>query len=304
MAAENDHSMAAGAWALVHRQHGVISRDQLLALGFSEAAIRHRVKTGRLHRIFPGVYAVGRRELTRHGLFIAAVLACGDRAVLSHASAAELWGIRRREPGPIEISVPRTRRVRRTGIRAHRRAVVVTTRRHGIPVTTPIWTVVDLAPRLSGDEREALIGEADKLDLVHLRPLRAALDDMPGQPGVAILKELINRHTFVLTHSQLERWFVPIAFRVGLPRPTSQVWLDKYRVDFLWPELGLVVEADGGRYHRTAMQQTIDARRFQAHAKAGLVPLRFTHWQIRYAPHEVEDVLAPVVARLTAAAAG
>jgi very-short-patch-repair endonuclease len=298
------HSIAAGAWALVKRQHGVISRGQLLALGFSTHAIDHRIETGRLHPVYAGVYAVGRKELSRLGAFIAAVLACGEAAALSHASAAELWKIRPRTSGDIEVSVASSKRVRRPGITVHRRATIETTRHHAIPVTTPICTLVDIASLLSNDECEAAIGEADKLDLVHPGPLRAALDEIPGRPGVNLLKRLIDRHTFVLTDTQLERWFLPIARRVGLPRPLTQVWVNGCRVDFYWPDIGLVVEADGGRYHRTPMQQTKDARRFQAHTAAGLVPLRFTHWQIRYAPDEVEAVLAAVVARLAVAATG
>jgi hypothetical protein len=304
MGGKTVQSIAAGAWALAKRQHGVITRAQLLALGFSAHAIDHRIATGRLHPIHAGVYAVGRKELTRHGAFIAAVLSCGEGAALSHASAAELWKIRPRVGGALEVSLPLARRAKRKGIKVHRRATMETTRHHAIPVTTPICTLVDIAPLLSNDECEAAIGEADKLDLVHPGPLRAALDEMRGRPGVNLLKRLIDRHTFVLTDTQLERWFLPIAHRVGLPPPLTQVWLNGGRVDFYWPGLGLVIEVDGGRYHRTPMQQTKDARRFQAHTAAGLVPLRFTHWQIRYAPHEVESALIPVVARLTVAAAG
>src|SRR5690349_5849655 len=90
-------------WALVRRQHGVIARRQLLARGVSADAIRHRVATGRLYRLRRGVYAVGRRDVTRHGELMAAVLACGQGAVLSHRSAAELWGILPRWPGPIHV---------------------------------------------------------------------------------------------------------------------------------------------------------------------------------------------------------
>jgi hypothetical protein len=108
-------------WALVGRQHGVVSRPQLLALGYSREAIAHRLATGRLHVVWRGVYAVGRPQLTREGLFMGAVLACGDGAVLSHESAAELWGIRRSRAGPIEVSVPGGRNPRRNGIKTHRR---------------------------------------------------------------------------------------------------------------------------------------------------------------------------------------
>src|SRR3954447_16448485 len=103
-------------WGLVRRQHGVVSRPQLLALGYTRDAIAHRITMGRLHPLWRGVYAVGRPQLTREGLFMAAVLACGEGAVLSHAGAAELWGIRQPDTRPIEVSVPAARNPRRDGI--------------------------------------------------------------------------------------------------------------------------------------------------------------------------------------------
>src|SRR5690349_7277918 len=106
-------------WALVRRQHGVVARWQLAQAGLSAKAIHHRIATGRLHRLHRGVYAVGRREVTRHGELMAAVLACGPGAVLSHRSAAELWGVLPRWPGPIHVSVPAHRSVKRTGVVVH-----------------------------------------------------------------------------------------------------------------------------------------------------------------------------------------
>jgi very-short-patch-repair endonuclease len=156
-------------------------------------------------------------------------------------------------------------------------------------------TLIDLAA--AGANLEAAVNEADKLDIVHVGDLRAALDHVDPRPGVPSLKRLIDQHTFTLTDTELERWFLPIARRVGLPKPLTQVWLNGSRVDFYFPELGLVVEADGGRYHRTPMQQTKDAMHAQAHLIAGLTVLRFTHWQIRYAPNTVEDVLRAVANR-------
>src|SRR5438270_1248022 len=120
------------AWRLVRGQHGVVARRQLLALGYTREAIAHRLATGRLHALWRGVYAVGRPSVTREGLFMAAVLACGEGAALSHESAAELWGIRRGRSGPIEVSVPAARNPRRAGVEVHRRASYATTRRDGI----------------------------------------------------------------------------------------------------------------------------------------------------------------------------
>src|ERR687898_470768 len=109
-------------WALAERQHGVVTRAQLLERGFSPKAIRHRVARGRLHPVFRGVYAVGRPQLTQHGRWMAAVLACGPNAALSHGAAGALWRLRTQPRGELEVSVPAAERHRVPGVRVHRRA--------------------------------------------------------------------------------------------------------------------------------------------------------------------------------------
>lgn len=281
------------AWALVEGQHGVVARRQLLGLGFTSGAIRHRIAQGRLHRIRSGVYAAGRPQLTREGEWMAAVLACGDGARLSHESAAALWGLRDRERA-IEVSVPAPRRGRQPGLIVHRRQprVLADSRvRAGIPLTSPLRTLLDLATRSTAAELEALVNQADKLDLIDPEALRTALDGCAGEPGVRPLRAKLDRLTFALTDSELERLFLPIARRAGLPLPLTRRRVNGFRVDFYWPDLGLVVETDGLRYHRTPAQQTRDRRRDQAHLTAGLTPVRFTHAQVRFEPRHVEAVL-------------
>src|SRR5436190_16142698 len=304
MAALSAHSRAKKAWTLAKRQHGVIARFQLLALGFSEAAIKHRVATRRLHVVYPGVYAVGRRELTRQGEWMAAVLACAPDAVLSHESAAALWGVRSERNTRIHVSVPAGTGHRRPGIVAHRRKRLGprdVVRERNIPVTGPIQTLIDLATFLPEGPLEAAINEADKLDRVSPPRLRQALDDRKGQPGVGALRAILDRSTYVLTHSELERRFVPIAARAGLPRPQTQRRLGRSRVDFYWPDLELVIETDSLRYHRTAEQQLKGHVRDQKHAAAGRTSLRFTHWQVRFDPRHVEDTIRAVACRLSSA---
>ena len=288
-------------WALARRQHGVVSREQLVGLGIHRQAVKHRVARGRLHLLYRGIYAVGRPEVTREGRWMAAVLACGPEAALSDEPAGIAWGIRPDRPAPIEVSIPLPLTRRRPGLVVHRRGGLAgdVTRHRGIPITTPLRTLIDLATRLEGDELEAAINEADKRDLIHPDSLRRALDARKGQHGTARLRGLLDRTTFVLTHSKLERMFVPIARRAGLPTPASQEWLNGGRVDFYWPELGLVVETDGLRYHRTPAQQAKDRLRDQAHTTAGLTPLRFTHAQIRWEAAYVERTLRAVARRLS-----
>jgi very-short-patch-repair endonuclease len=295
--------LQSNVWRLVRRQHGVVTRRQLLDLGLTREAVDHRIRCGRLYRLHAGVYAVGRPEVTRHGRWMAAVLACGEGAALSHASAAALWGIRSKE-ARIEVSVPAHRAPQPRGIRVHRRASLTAddvTKRHGIPVTTPAATIIDLTPRLTDAQTEAAVNAADNLDLIDPERLRTEIDKRPGRPGTKPLRVLLDRATFVLTTSELERLFVPIARRAGLPKPDTQVMLNGARVDFFFAELGLVVEADSLRYHRTAHQQAKDIRRDQAHTVARLVPLRFTHFQVAHEPAYVEATLSAVATRLRAA---
>ena len=288
---------------LAERQHGVVTRRQLIALGLSPKAIKHRLANGRLHGVAGGVYAVGRPVLGRHGRWMAAVLSCGHGAALSHESAAALWGIRDREGARIEVSVPAPRAPRRPGIAVHRRfglAAGLLTRCARIPVTTPVSTLVDLATRLTASELEAAVNEADKRALTDPEALRSALDRLGGWPGVALLRRTLDRRTFTLTDSQLERRFLPLAHAAGLGRPQTGRRLNGFKVDFHWPELGLVVETDGLRYHRTPAQQARDRLRDQARAAAGLTPLRFTHAQVMFEPAHVAKTLSAVATRLRA----
>jgi very-short-patch-repair endonuclease len=232
---------------------------------------------------------------------MAAVLACGPGAVLSHESAAALWAIRPTSLAEIEVSVPPGVDSRRRGVRAHRPVALPDadrTRKDNIPLTSPVRTLIDLASRLDPPELERAINEADRLDLVDPESLRADLDHRAGQRGAGILRRMLDRETFHLTDSELEQRFLPIARAAGLPPPLTQQYVNGHRVDFFWPDLGLVVETDGLRYHRTPAQQALDRIRDQAHLAAGLTPLRFTRAQVRYEPGYVRDTLAKVAVRV------
>jgi very-short-patch-repair endonuclease len=295
--------LRSGPWALAARQHGVISRRQLLELGLSPRSIEHRLATGRLHQIWRGVYAVGRPELSQRGRWMAAVLSCGPKAALSHGSAGTFFEILPARTDLIEVSVPAAVRRRQPGIVVHRRKLRngEVEYRHGIPVTTPITTLIDLAARLDQHQLERGVNEADKRGLTDPEELRLVLEEIPRRPGVKPLRELLDRHTFVLTDSELERRFIPIARSAGLSLPETQCMVNGYRVDFYWPELGLVVETDGLRYHRTPAQQARDRVRDQTHMATGLTPLRFTRAQVRFEPEHVRATLAAVAPRLISA---
>jgi len=278
----------------------VLTRQDLEGLGFSGEAIDHRLESGRLHPIARGIYAVGRPELTPHGRWMAAVLVCGDGAMLSHRSAAELWGIGYEEARRIDVSIRRKSRLERPGIVVHQRPSLPDrsgVRRHGIPVTHPVQTLIDLATELEVMRLERAVNEADKLGLVDPETLRRALDGHGGMPGVRTLRTMLDRHTFRLSDSDLEILFRPLALAAGFPVPLTKHRVLGYETDFFLPDHGLIVETDGLRYHRTPSQQARAARRDQKHVAAGYRVLRFTHWQIAHAADEVTKVLAQVRAR-------
>jgi very-short-patch-repair endonuclease len=288
------------AWDIAHRQHGVVTRAQLLDIGFSSEAIEHRIAKGRLHRLWRGVYVVGRPEASQEGWWMAAVLSCGSKALLSHRSAAALWRLtdRTKRKG-IDVVVPTGIYRKRPGIRLHRRKDLHAGQGRtvtGIPVTDPVSTIVDLASAAPDWEVERAINSADRLGLVDPEALRTEIKSLPRRRGIARLRRLLGGDP--LTDSGLERRFRAIVRRAGLSMPETQVRVNGYRVDFFWPRLGLVVETDGWVYHRTPGEQALDRRRDQKHTVSGLTTLRFSEDQIRHEAAEVERTLVAVVTRL------
>jgi very-short-patch-repair endonuclease len=266
----------------------------------------HRARNGRLHRIWDDVFAVGRPELTQRGWWVAALLACGRGSALSHGSAMAYHGIGSEEHG-LEVSVPPGRQPRCPRITVHRRRNLQPhhIREEGpIRVTNPALAMIDFAAKHTRDEVEEAVNAAEWNKVISAETLRHALEHYRGWNGVSLVREILDRRTFRLTQSRLERLFIPIAVRAGLGMPQSQQWVNGYRVDFYWPDLGLVVETDGGEWHASAAQQTVDRRRDQAHAAAGLTTLRFTHAQTRYDADHVEQILRAVVARLSSRPSG
>jgi very-short-patch-repair endonuclease len=288
------------AWALAARQHGVLSRRQLTDLGLDPQAIKHRLKKGRLHSVHRGIYAVGRPELTDHGRWMAAVLLCEPDAFLSHGTAAALWGlesVREDSSGAgVDITVRAHRRLRARGVRIHRTRHLTDAdlrRCRGIPVTSPSRTIVDLAAALRLDRVEAAINEADNLGLVSAAALRRRVRDLSA-PGAAVVRAVLDAADFRVTDSELERRFLRIVRRANLPLPLTRQRVNGFRVDFFWPELRMVVETDGLRYHRTPTQQSRDRVRDQAHVAAGLIALRFTHRQVVFEGDRVLELLRSV----------
>ncbi|MFN8162356.1 MAG: DUF559 domain-containing protein [Solirubrobacterales bacterium] len=250
------------------RQHGVVSHRQLLAAGLSRNSVSKRCGKGRLHRVHRGVYAVGHPGLSSQGRWMAAVLACGDAAVLSHLSAAGLWSLLPTPSGPVHVSIPTgSGRDKRPGIRIHRCAALtpdLVTRRLSIPVTTPARTIADLRGTIPAAQLRRAIRQAEVLGL------QTGLDES-SEP----------------TRSELEHLFLRLCRRHRLPTPEVNVRIGSREVDFLWREHRVVVETDGYRYHRgsTAFEDDHD-RDLELHTE-GFDVLRFTYRQVTSTPERV-----------------
>jgi hypothetical protein len=276
--------------ALAGRQHGVVARWQLLALGLGHGAIDHRVARGLLHPVHRGVYAVGHAVLSRHGVWMAAVLAAGPNAVLSHRSAAALWGIRDGGGRDVDVTVARDRK--RPGIRAHRAALAPDeiTIEDGIPVTTPARTLLDLAEQLTPQRLERAVHEAEYRRLTSPLPLEALLTRHQGRRGTAALTKIVDRGNIgaTLTKSDLEIMFLAFLDDHQIPRPLVNEPIGPYTVDALWPHQRLVVELDSRQAHQTTRAFEHDRARDRDLLVWGYSVLRITWRQL----HEDQATIA------------
>jgi hypothetical protein len=254
------------------RQHGVVSYAQLETAGLDKSAVARRVRAGRLHRVHRGVYAVGHAALSREATWMAAVLACGCGAAVSHRSAAVLWGLLWARPGPVHVSVSRVGgKAKRRGIRLHRSTTLsaaVVTRRHGIPVTRPARTIDDLRGSVAERELRRAIRQANVLGL-------------PLGPQVKPDR----------TRSDLELDFLALCRRHGIPTPEVNVKVGGIEADFLWRDASLIVEADSYLYHRGEVAFQDDHSRNLHFRLQGFEVLRIGEEQIDTEPTAVAEAL-------------
>jgi hypothetical protein len=264
---------------LAARQHGVVGIEHLRALGFDRDAIARRVAAGRLHRRHRGVYTVGHTVLTRNGAYLAAVLACGPHALLSHRSAAALWGLRPSDTPRIDVTVPHTSGARTThAIVVHRPLRTPDPMTHaGIPVTTPGRTLADLALALPRRQLEKAVEAAECLHL------HVDIDD--DHPGAKRLREIAD-DDIPFTRSELEDAFLELCDRHDIPRPLVNSTQEGIEVDFCWPAERLIVETDGGN-HRTRAAFERDRDRDARLTALGWRVMRFTTRQVRRGPRRV-----------------
>ncbi|MEA2356744.1 MAG: hypothetical protein QOI62_4 [Solirubrobacteraceae bacterium] len=271
--------------AIAARQGGVVARGQLRVLGLSAQAIGRRVQAGRLHAVHRGVYAVGHRGIGVSGRRWAAVLACGESAVLSHASAADLWGMRSSASPVPDVSVPRPARVRRPGIRVHSPRLLEAdevTEHDGLPITTPARTLLDLAATgLKGRPLEAALDHAERRLQLDWAEVARLLDRYPLRRGSPTLAATLSRYApgSVETLSELEEIVLGLCDEFAIPRPQVNRIIEGKCRDFYWPERRLVVEADSYTWHRSPSALDDDRERDVRLQLAGFIALRFTYEQ-------------------------
>lgn len=275
---------------LAQTQHGVVSGWQMVDLGLSRSGIGHRVRMGRLHRVMSNVYAVGHARLSREGRWMAAVLTAGRGAVLSHASAAAHWELRRGSSPVIDVTVPtRAGRRPRHGLRIHRsgrlRPEDVTTY-DAIPVTSPARTLLDIAEQISRGSLERAVDRADALGIFDLVDVRDVLAAYPGRAGSGSLIAVLDlyREEPQFTRSEFEELFLELCEAHAIPRPTVNGSAGGYEVDFLWRAQRLVVETDGRRDHATRAAFERDRAKDARLVVAGYHVVRFTYRQVTREP--------------------
>lgn len=283
--------------------HGITTRAELLASGLSPAAIRHRLDRGLLHPLFPGVYAIGRPQVSREGWWLAAVFAAGPGAALSHRAAARLWEILEHGGGHPDVVVPSQggRRTRR-GMTVHRCATLRpadVTRRDGIPVTTLARTLVDLAGVVDDRTLRAAVRRAAAIHRLDLVALRRQLDQPRREPRRARLRATLDRWVpgLQLTESEFEAHFLALCARHRLPLPEPQVRIGDHRADFLWEAQRLVVETDSARWHDTDAGRGDDYVKERALRAAGYEVLRFTRAEVINQPALVAREIRRTLAR-------
>ncbi len=285
--------------ALADRQHGVVSRAQLLAAGLSASAIGRAVRAGRLRLIYRGVYAVGHIALSDKGWWMGALLTCGDGAALSHHSAGALWQFRPRVVLPVEVITTGARGREQPRLKTHRMRLDVseTFVRDSLRVTTPARTIVDMTGDLTARSRRELVERAQDLRRFDPPEIAAVLARCPNRPGARALSDLIEllQPDADKARSHLERLFLALARRAHLPLPETNAIIASRRRDFVWPTHRLVVETDGYRYHTSRRAKQRDHRRDRQLTALGWRPVRFTYEEVAFEPAAVAAELATLL---------
>jgi Transcriptional regulator, AbiEi antitoxin/Protein of unknown function (DUF559) len=297
-------------------QHGVFRLDQLEALGLTASAVRNWVAAGRLHRIHHTIYSLVPKELLkREGLYMAAVLACGEGAVLSHRSAAALLELRDWGHTKIEVTVPRRSGRRHGGIKVHRSTTLTdedVTEVNNIPCTTVHRTLFDLAEVVTQRQLERSFDQAEISERLDLNAINDQLERNPTRPGAKAVRRVLTEHYIgrTPTWSENEEALLAITRELGIPDPDTNQFIvlddggPAIRVDFVWRDQRVIVEADSKKWHNTRQRFEQDRVRDQRLTAAGWTIIRTTWRQMKHRPHELRPLLLKLLARGSRAAHG
>jgi very-short-patch-repair endonuclease len=303
----HQHGVDAEVGRLAVAQNGVVTRDQLEGLGLNDQAIAKRVERRRLFRIHQRVYSLTPGVMTERGKFMAAVLACGPDAVLSHRSAAYLWGLVDSWRRPIDVTAPNRRGRSPEGVAAHRdRSLqpIDKTTVHGVPCTSVARTLLDFAAVAPEWEVRKVVAQAEVLRLLDKPKLRALLKRSRRRRGVARLRLILDtiHPQTKRTRSELERLFLEMCAKQDVSSPEVNVWLDapngkRYQADFLWRDTRLIVEADSRRFHDTDSSFVSDRKRQQQLELAGWRVSRCTWEEVEREPRRLALTIQGLMAQ-------
>jgi very-short-patch-repair endonuclease len=288
----------AAAW-VAGQQLELIKSAQLRAAGISKDQIATRRRRGTLHRVHHGVYLFGSPIMLPSAQELAAVLACGEASLVSHRSAAALWGLASAPKGIVDVTVVGSRR-RQAGLRLHRAGALDPADRgakNGIPVTSPARALLELASQAAPYEVERAIGQAYALELVTEAELQAAVARAPRVAGAGALKAELQREGGPQwTQSEGERRMLRLIRAAKLPHPKTQEWIAGWPADFVWLDERLIVEVDGFKFHGHRQAFERDRRRDQAHITEGYRVIRVTWRQLCEEPIGVAVMIARALA--------
>ena len=288
---------------LARKQHGVVALDQLRDLGLTAQAVHKRTGAGRVHRIHHTVYSLVPKELLkREGLYMAAVLACGSGAVLSHRSAARLHGLRSDGYYRIEVTVPKRSQRTHPGVAVHTSTTLTeadVTVIDNIPATTVARTLLDIGGVITQRQLERAFDQADILEALDGRAIDDQLARNPTRAGAKAVRRVLAEHYIgsTPTENEFEEAFLTLTRSLGLPDPRAQFYIDPrdgdppIRADFAWPEHRIAVETDGQRTHGTRVAFETDRRRDQRLIAAGWTVIRTTWRQLTQRPGELRATL-------------
>jgi hypothetical protein len=286
---------------LAERQYGVVSIRQLeRKLGYSRKAVQRDVASGHLHPLYRGVYAVGHRIIPPHGHCLAAVLACGPKALLSHGSAAWLWGISRYGPAPLHVTSPLPRKPR-PPIRLHHSRILTEADRaveEGVPVTALPRTLLDCAAEYRFARLQRMLERSEELKLFDLGPTEDLLQRSGRHAGRGALRRAIALYQPVpFTRSGFETQFFEAVLNAGLPRPATNFVEAGFELDLYWPEQRFAVELDTYATHGTVAAFERDHVRDEDLKLAGVEMIRVTDVRFHREPEAVLARVSTLLAR-------